>query len=563
MEYQDELLRFCDKKLPPDYRERFFFFYRHHPRETAIQPTATFLLKRILDTTRDLMAELDLNILVRKILHLMLEVTRTDRGFVILLADTEPVISYTHKMDTRSIKNEEESDAISWTLTKQALADRKPLMTIDALGDERFAETRSVQRLQLQSIVILPFLFRGEVMGAVYLDSRLKSEQLKKDDLPYLEALADQIGIALHNAREFGKAEAQLNQAKKTLDRQERELHFRYSYKNFLGRSEKILAVFELLDRVIDTPVPILLRGESGTGKEMIAKIIHYNSRRQGRQMVSINCGAIPATLLESELFGHVKGSFTGAFENKTGLFEQADGGTLFLDEIGDMPFDMQVKLLRALQDMTIRPVGATHDKKVDVRVICATHRPIEEMIREKKFREDLFYRINTAEIVIPPLRERREDIPLLISHFLEEWAKQPGGRKKQIDADALACLTEQTWPGNVRQLENTLYNLCVFSEAERITLKEVEARKDLFDGSGSPAVLPPSQFPADTTPDDLAKAIDERKITLPEAKQAFEKKQILRVLKLHEGRVGKAAEHLQMPRPQVSRLIKRYQIEK
>lgn len=557
MEYQNDLLKLCDKKLPADFRERFFFFYRHHPQEPAVPPTSSFLLKRILDTTRELMSELDLNILVKKILHLMMEVTRTDRGFVILNEET-PTIAHTHKMESHHITSEENPDAISWTLTNQALVDRKPLMTIDALGDERFSETKSVHRLKLRSILILPFLFRGEVMGAVYLDSRLKSDQLKRENLPYLEGLSDQIGIALHNARVFEETENELFQAKKVLDQQERELHFKYSYQNFIGRSPKTLKIFEMLDKVIDTQVPVLIQGESGSGKEMIAKIIHFNSKRKNKNLVSINCGAIPETLLESELFGHVRGAFTGATENKIGLFEQADGGTLFLDEIGDMPVSMQIKLLRTLQEMEIRPVGGIKSKKVNVRIICATHRNLEEWIQLGKFREDLYFRINVAEIAIPPLRERTEDIPLLVQNFLNKYADDNQIPAKKILPDALSFLVKYSWPGNVRQLENTVYNLCVFTEGSTITHEELEKRQELF---------PPLDQEVDKaetlSEDSLSTAIDEKKISLSEAKHVFEKEQISRVLKIYDGRVVKTAQHLQMPRPQVSRLIKRYHIDK
>ena len=248
------------------------------------------------------------------------------------------------------------------------------------------------------------------------------------------------------------------------------ELRGQYDFDGLIGRSSKMTAIFSLIHRVASTGSTVMISGESGTGKELIARAIHYNSGRGEQPFVSINCGALPYELLESELFGHVKGSFTGATHNKKGLFEAADRGTIFLDEIGETTPAMQIKLLRVLQERRIRPVGGTDEIPVDVRVITATNQNLEEMVREKTFREDLFYRINVIAIPMPPLREKSEDIAALAEHFLDKYREivgkpVPGG----ISKAAMDCLEQYDWPGNVRQLENVLERAVALEATDQI----------------------------------------------------------------------------------------------
>jgi len=231
----------------------------------------------------------------------------------------------------------------------------------------------------------------------------------------------------------------------------------KYRFDHLVARSEKMKSIMETVGQVAGTGSTVLLTGESGTGKELIARAIHHNSPRRDRSFVSINCGAMPDELLESELFGHTKGSFTGAVATKKGFFEVADGGTIFLDEIGDTSPAMQIKLLRSLQEKTIRRVGGTEEIAVDVRVVAATNQDLDAMVREKRFREDLFYRINVIPIRLPALRERIEDIPLLAEHFVARFATQMGKSVHSISGTALACLKAYSWPGNIRELENAM----------------------------------------------------------------------------------------------------------
>ncbi len=246
-----------------------------------------------------------------------------------------------------------------------------------------------------------------------------------------------------------------------------RELNQKYGFSEIIGKSEVLQNVFRLVEKVADTSAGILIQGESGTGKELIARAIHFNSGRAAKSFLAVNCGALPESLLESELFGHTKGAFTGAAADKKGLFRSADGGTLLLDEIGEMPLALQVKLLRALQEQEVTPVGSSVAVKFDTRIIAATNKNLEMEVAENHFREDLFYRLNVIEINLPPLRERREDIPLLVKHFIAETARQQSAAEKPISREAMSALVNYNWHGNVRELQNALERAVILSGDE------------------------------------------------------------------------------------------------
>ncbi len=255
-----------------------------------------------------------------------------------------------------------------------------------------------------------------------------------------------------------------------------------YSFENFVGKSERMLGVFEMIKKIADYKSTVLISGDSGTGKELVARGIHSNSSRAGNPFIAVNCGAIPENLLESELFGHVKGAFTDATRNKVGLFEEADKGTIFLDEIGELPLILQVKLLRVLQDEEIRRVGDTKAIKIDVRVIAATTKDLEKEVREGKFRDDLYYRLNVLPVSLPTLRERKEDIPLLVEHFIQRFNERLGMSVAGISQDALDVLVNFGWRGNVRQLENTIERSMIFVQGDEIELSDLPG--DIRDAS-------------------------------------------------------------------------------
>jgi DNA-binding NtrC family response regulator len=252
------------------------------------------------------------------------------------------------------------------------------------------------------------------------------------------------------------------------------QLRSRYRFENIVGNGPALRRVLELVEKVADTDSTVLITGESGTGKERIARALHWGSRRADRMFVTVNCGAIPEELLESELFGHVRGAFTNAVSHREGRFSLADGGTIFLDEIGDMSPSLQVKLLRVLQDRTFEPVGSSKTVKVDVRVVAATNQNLEEAIRDGRFREDLFYRLNVIPIHVPPLRERREDVPLLVHHFLDTLAQEKALQVDGISDEAMSCLCTYDWPGNVRELENLMERLVVLRQQGEIGIADL-----------------------------------------------------------------------------------------
>ena len=255
-----------------------------------------------------------------------------------------------------------------------------------------------------------------------------------------------------------------------------RELDRRYSFSEIIGTSESLQRVFRLVEKVATTGTNVLIYGESGTGKELVARAVHHNSPRADRPFVAVNCGALPETLLESELFGHTKGAFTGATATRPGLFRSAEGGTVFLDEIGEVTQTMQVRLLRAVQEHEVTPVGSSAPVRFDARIICATNRDLEKEVSEGRFREDLFYRLNVIEIHLPPMRERREDIPLLVRHFVKRTAREQGQPEKPVEAAAMSALINYNWPGNVRELQNALERAFTLS-GEQIDLDSLPPR--------------------------------------------------------------------------------------
>jgi DNA-binding NtrC family response regulator len=318
----------------------------------------------------------------------------------------------------------------------------------------------------------------------------------------------------------------------------EKKLKERYRFANIIGKSVTMQKIFTLIDKVAKTNTTVLINGESGTGKELIAKAIHYNSLKSNQPFVSIDCGALPEELLESELFGHVKGSFTGAISSKQGLFEVASGGTLFLDEIGETSQAMQAKMLRALQEREIRPVGATKPIKVDVRVIAATNRNLEEEVKRENFRKDLFYRISVISLNLPKLSHRKEDIDLLVNHFLKKY-QLPGRPLKTVSKECMDFFLDYSWPGNVRELENAIESAVTLSESNQIT----------------PADLPERM----TKKQDPAGSEISESDSLKSKVEQFEKELITKTLNEVGGNKNLVAKILKMTRRNLDYKIKRY----
>jgi DNA-binding NtrC family response regulator len=303
------------------------------------------------------------------------------------------------------------------------------------------------------------------IMVTAYGTIKQAVEALKEGAMDYVVKPFDveELKIVVSQGLERGR----LKQENILLKKQLRE---KYGFDNIIGKSKRMMEIFSLIEKIAATDSTVIVEGESGTGKELAARAIHLLSRYQERPFVSINCGAVPDSLLESELFGHMRGSFTGAVADKKGMFEVAEGGVLFLDEVGEMSPMTQVKLLRALQDKKIRRVGGTEEIPVDIRIIAATNQDLKRKIEEGKFREDLFYRLNVLSLVMPPLRKRKEDLPLLVSHFIKKYCQEMGRKTKRIAPEVMNVFESYPWPGNVRELENVIERVVAIEEREIIT---------------------------------------------------------------------------------------------
>ncbi len=316
---------------------------------------------------------------------------------------------------------------------------------------------------------------RTVISGKTELTSVSQAFKLGASDFIAKPFQSDQeILLTLRQAEEKGRLQ-------KDNIRLQKALEDKYVFANIVARSRAMTAIFQTITKIADYKTTVLITGESGTGKELIARAIHYNSIRKNQPFIDVNCGGIPENLLESEMFGYVKGAFTDAHRTKKGLFEEASGGTLFLDEIGDMPLPLQVKLLRALQEEEVRPLGYGQSIKVDVRIIAATAKRLRDQVRDKQFRDDLFYRINVLAIEVPPLRERREDIPLLVDYFVKKYNQRLGLAITDIDKGCLHKLIHYGWPGNVRELENVIERGMALADGDVLTVKNLPA--ELFQG--------------------------------------------------------------------------------
>ncbi|MFQ5720066.1 MAG: sigma 54-interacting transcriptional regulator [Acidobacteriota bacterium] len=491
---------------------------------------------RFLDTMYEaieaLISSRDQETVARKVLDLALGVLGAERGLVLLFREPggAPIVAAARDLDEATT-----TDAVnySYRVVETGRVGRS-LVASDARNDPALSEFKSISRYGIQSVICVPMRSHQRVLGTVYLDSRVRTIGFDDDDLGFLEALAQHAATALDNIRMMRALQREnltLRQA----------LMNRYAFGNIVGGSPAMKEVFATLRTVSASSLPVLITGESGTGKELVAHALHYNGPRKDASFLSENCAAFSDTLLESELFGHARGAFTGAAGEKQGLLQEANGGTLFLDEVGDMSPALQSRLTRVLETGEVRPVGATYTVRVDVRIIAATHRNIEQMADEGRFRRDLLFRLNVIPIHLPPLRDRRDDIPLLVSHFLPTLAAEMGRQPPGIEEDALEILTAHDWPGNVRQLRNEISRLLVFGAGDVITADEVRA--------------------LDATPPAPGPAYEESTGPIIPLKE-LERRHIIRALQETRGDRTRAAQILRVGRATVFRKIRDYDLD-
>ena len=403
------------------------------------------------------------------LLDAIVEVTQADKGFLIVLEEGKPRVATARNFQRQDISNAVER--LSDSIVTRVLTSREPLIVSDALHDASFNASASVVNLKLCSVMCVPLIRRGELFGAVYVGNDRVANLFTGRELLLMTSFCSTAALLLERALELDELRAEKRELQSKLEEQ--------TYGDIIGACEPMKEIFRKIDKVAGTDISVLVTGETGTGKELIARELHRRSPRKNGPFVAINCGAIPENLLESELFGHAKGAFTGAVVTRGGRFQAANGGTLFLDEIGDMPALLQVKLLRALQDRTVTKVGENKAEPIDIRVVAATNRDLEEEMKAQRFREDLFYRINVVALHLPPLRERGDDAVMLAKWFLGKATRELNSKVKNFTRQALIAIRNYRWPGNIRQLENRIKKAVVLAEGVSITPLDLELRPE------------------------------------------------------------------------------------
>ena len=445
-----------------------------HPREVVyLQPErllrelpATSQVARnlnaLLKISRVVHATRGLEELQAQLLDLIFEVIPAGRGAILLAEGAGQEFNCLYARTRHA--GHPQLVRVSRTIARQVMKENVAILGVDVAASGALRDVESLVASEVRSLLCVPLTVFQRVIGCIYLDSTNSANRFQEDHLQLMAAIAGISAVALDNARRVQWLE-QENQRLITEVRQEQSL---------VGEGARMKEIFQFLARVAPTESTVLIEGESGTGKELAARALHRNSHRGSKQFVAINCAAIPESLLESDLFGHERGAFTGAAVLKKGRLEVADGGVVFLDEIGELAPALQVKLLRVLQEREFERVGGTHTIKVDIRLIAATNRDLNEAVRNGQFRQDLYYRLAVVRLTMPPLRERREDIPMLTRHFVQKYAKRSKVKPKPVSREAMAALVNYEWPGNVRELENAIERALVMGSSDSVLLEDL-----------------------------------------------------------------------------------------
>lgn len=427
--------------------------------------------KTLLTISEEINSTHEITVLLDRIMDSAMRVLDSERGFILLKKSRDNASYETVTARNLSQDNIESIKGHSSSVVTKVLESHQPLISVDAQEDDRFSGAESIVIQKIHSVICTPILFKGQMIGAIYMDRQMSKDQFNDESMQFLSAFSAQAAIAIQNARLFTDLQKENKKLKNQISINER-------FPEIIGKSEPMLRLFEMVQSVAASTATVLIEGESGTGKELIAKAIHNNSDQKNMPFIPIFCSSLSENLLESELFGHKKGAFTGASENKAGLFEEANNGTVFLDEIGDISASLQTKLLRVIQNGELKRVGETNIRKVNVRILSATNRDLEKEVNEGRFREDLFYRLNVIKVKMPPLRERPEDIILLAKHFLKLFTFKNKKNFKGFSKKAINYLQDYDWPGNVRELENTIERAVILSNNSEIDTDSFRLRK-------------------------------------------------------------------------------------
>ena len=494
-------------------------------------------LSALYEVSDAIYSELDLAELLRKLLDVVLRILGGDRS-VILLYDGRtgalvPVAARARRgeADYESIVLKEL--AVSKTILDKVAREHQAVLTADATVDPRFDASDSISVQSIRSVMCVPLLTQNKCHGLMYVDTTRPALQFSQDDLRLLTTIARQAATAIGNARSYD-----------SLQRETRELRQRIGERYVMvGGSKELKAVLDQVKKVASSDSTVLITGETGTGKELVARAIHEESDRSGGAFVTVNCAAVPETLLESELFGHERGAFTGAHKTKLGRFELADHGTIFLDEVGEVPLPVQSKLLRAVETKTLERVGGTRQLQADVRIIAATNRDLQKMVKSGAFREDLYYRLAVVPISVPPLRRRVSDIAELAESFVERYAQETGKRVAGIAEDAMAALCSYPWPGNVRELQNAIERAVILTDSDQVELDDLPA-----DVAGRR--------------EDRSGELSSGRMKLADVVGQTERRLIVRALEKSGGKKVEAARLLGVSRPTLDKKIKDYGLD-
>jgi transcriptional regulator with GAF, ATPase, and Fis domain len=482
-------------------------------------------LQRLHGFSERLMTTHSVDELLETLLDDVIELTGAARGVVLLVDPPDAQKGALRVRASRNVNREaivDPSGGISDSIVRQVIESRRPTIISDALTDTTFGKSESVIALKLSSVMCVPLLNQGEVIGALYLGNDEVKHLFDRRQLDLLTIFAGQASLILQNAMLLSALRAD----KEKLSAELRDKRFG----EIIGACPSMLDVFRKLQKVAATDINVLITGETGTGKELIAREIHRRSNREKGPCITVNCGAIPENLIESELFGHVRGAFTGAIASRPGRFQQADGGTLFLDEVGELTPSLQVKLLRAIQERVVFRVGDSKPERCDIRIVAATNRNLDEMIKSGEFREDLYYRLNVVNIWLPPLRDRGDDMFIIAKALLSKYADELNSTVRGFSPQALAAIRKHSWPGNIRQLENRIKKALVLCDRTLLGPEDLD-------------LGPEAQAPI---------------VPLEKAKEDFQRQYVLEVLERNNGNRTQTARDLGVDPRTIFRYLER-----
>ncbi|MCB9566257.1 MAG: sigma 54-interacting transcriptional regulator [Myxococcales bacterium] len=468
----------------------------------------------------------DLDDLLNELIDQVVALSRARKGFLVLADGDKYTIRVARHLDRQPV--DDPSQLLSDNIIREVISTRQPAIISDALSDKRFNNSLSVIALKLSSVMCVPLIVRGELLGLIYVGNDNAIALFNKADLETLKVFAAQAALFIKSAKVLSEVRTE------SAGLAERLENVRFG--QIIGSCPQMIEVYKRVDKVAGIDVTVLVTGETGTGKELIAREIHERSPRAKGPMITVNCGAIPENLIESELFGHIKGAFTGAVANQIGKFQAADKGTIFLDEIGELPLAMQVKLLRVLQEKAVQRLGENRAIPLDIRVVAATNRDLQREVAEGNFREDLYHRLNVINVHLPPLRDRGDDVILIARYLVGRYGKEFGREldpSKAFDPSALKALLRFSWPGNIRQLENHIKKALVLADGPTLTARDLDL-----------AIEVPSQDPSGASIVEVSDLGDEI-LPLTEARDLWQRSYINRVLALNNGNRTKTARDL------------------